>query len=70
MAMTSERMAQIKRNFGDGHNVITELLDENERLWLQNDRFRSVVALLNSMVLSGESHSEESRGMMREALDS
>ena len=34
----------------------------------ENNRLRNAVALLNSMILSGEDHSEISRAVVRDAL--
>jgi FtsZ-binding cell division protein ZapB len=50
-------------------NVKADLMAEIKELREKNDRLRTAVALLNSMILSGESHSDTSRAVMRAALD-
>lgn len=42
--------------------------DDFAALRASNERLREVVALFNSMILSGEDHSERSRQVMRDAL--
>lgn len=42
--------------------------DDFAALRASNERLREAVALLNSMVLSGEDHSDSSRQRMRDAL--
>jgi hypothetical protein len=42
--------------------------DDFAALRASNERLREVVALLNSMVLSGEDHSDDSQRLMRNAL--
>ena len=64
-----------------GDNYPQEYLTEEEQqgptddeivpaLRASNERLREAVALLNSMVLSGESHSDYSRQLVRDALAS
>ena len=45
-----------------------QMRDERDAAQKRISTLSEVVALLNSMVLSGESHSEKSRAMVREAL--
>jgi len=52
----------------DCHDVVTVVLDlqaENQRLW---ERLWEALALANSMILSGEQHSEYSEKKIAQAL--
>lgn len=42
--------------------------DKAKRLQAENQRLRNAVALLNSMILSNEGHTETSRAVVREAV--
>jgi hypothetical protein len=66
IAGRAEQAAEIEHQ----RRQVAEFDIVEDNLIESNDRLRNVVALLNSMVLSGESHSETSQRMMREALDS
>ena len=43
-------------------------IEEHEALQAANTRLREAVGLLNSMVLSGENHSEQSKKVVEQAL--
>ena len=45
-----------------------QLVDERNKLKNENQKLREALALTNSMILSGERHSEESKLMIDSAL--
>lgn len=66
--MECARCAMLQQQVSDRDRFIDLDQAEIKRRGLKIEQLSKAVALLNSMVLSGESHSETSRQVVREAL--